>query len=177
MSTIEHPMGRLAEFGKAYAELRPSAVRVAFRVLGDAAAAEDVVQEAFMHLWQRPSAYDPRRGSLRTYMLMLVRSRAVDRWRSTAAHRAAAERTAGEARHLPGDAEDSIEHVLRRDSGRRAIAAVRTLPREQRRAVLLASMGLSASEIAEHEGLPLGTAKSRIRLGLEKARARLEDAA
>ena len=173
MATTEHPV----HFAAAYAELRPSAVRVANRVLNDVEAAEDVVQEAFMHLWQQPSAYDPRRGSLRTYMLMLVRSRAVDRWRSAAARQAATQRTANEARHLAAGGEDCVERVLRRDHGRRAIAVVRTLPDDQRRAVLLSSMGLSASEIAAHEGLPLGTAKSRIRLGLEKARARLEAAA
>jgi RNA polymerase sigma-70 factor (ECF subfamily) len=163
------------DFADAYAALRPSAVRVAARVLGDTEAAEDVVQEAFMHLWQQPSAYDPRRGSLRTYMLMLVRSRAVDRWRSAAARQAAAKRTATEARQMA--AEDCAEHVVRREHGRRAIAALQTLPSGQRRAVLLSSMGLSASEIAAHEGLPLGTAKSRLRLGLQKARASLEDAA
>lgn len=173
MAVTEHPL----DFAEAYAGLRPSAVRVANRVLNDSEAAEDVVQEAFMHLWQRPAAYDPSRGSLRTYMLMLVRSRAVDRWRSAAARQAATQRTATEARHLSADAEDCVERVLQREHGRRAIAAVRTLPHDQRRAVLLASMGLSASEIAAREGLPLGTAKSRIRLGLEKARARLEDAA
>src|SRR5829696_6799653 len=105
MAADEHPL----DFAEAYAELRPGAVRVANRVLNDAEAAEDVVQEAFMHLWQRPAAYDPRRGSLRTYMLMLVRSRAVDRWRSAAARRAATQRTESEARHFSADAEDCVE--------------------------------------------------------------------
>ena len=166
-----------ASFRHAYAELRPVALRVARAVLGDDAAAEDVVQDVFMQLWQRPSSYDPARGSLRTYVAMLTRSRAVDRWRSTAAHESALQRAGGELRLRPDAGESCVEPVIRRDRSRRVLAVLDTLPRDQRDAVLLSCVGLSASEIAGTVELPLGTAKSRVRLGLEKARARLDDAA
>ncbi len=166
-----------AGFRHAYNELRPIALRVARSVLGDEAAAEDVVQDVFMQLWQRPSSYDPARGSLRTYVAMLTRSRAVDRWRSSAAHESALQRAGSELRLFPDATESCAEPVIRRDRSRRVLAVLDTLPRDQRDAVLLSCVGLSASEIAGTVELPLGTAKSRVRLGLEKARARLEDAA
>ena len=146
-------------------------------MLADEQAAEDVVQDVFLRLWQRPSAYDPRRGTLRSYVSMLTRSRAVDRWRSSAAHDAALRRAGGEQHALPQVLEGSDEHVIRRDRRRLALQALETLPHEQRSAVLLSCAGLSASEIADHSQLPLGTAKSRVRLGLEKARASLDEAA
>ena len=77
----------VAGFDELYTDLRPTALRIARSVLADEQAAEDVVQEVFLHLWQQPSAYDPSRGSLRTYMGMLTRSRAVDHWRSRSARR------------------------------------------------------------------------------------------
>jgi RNA polymerase sigma-70 factor (ECF subfamily) len=166
-----------SRFALAYLELRPTALRVARAVLGDEAAAEDVVQDVFLHLWQRPTAYDPARGSLRTYVAMLARSRAVDRWRSSAAHESALQRAGTELRVLPQACESSAEPVIRRDRHRRVREALESLPSEQRDAVLLSSVGLSASDIAGQANLPLGTAKSRIRLGLDKARAHLEDAA
>ena len=164
-------------FRDTYLELRPTALRVATSVLGDEQAAEDVVQEVFLQLWQRPGAYDPARGSLRTYVAMITRSRAVDRWRATAAHDAALRRAGGELGLLPQASESCAEPVIRRERSRRALDALATLPSEQRSAVLLSCLGLSASEIAAGAKLPLGTAKSRVRLGLAKARSRLDDAA
>ena len=164
-------------FHSTYLELRPTALRVAISVLGDEQAAEDVVQEVFLQLWQRPDAYDPARGSLRTYVAMITRSRAVDRWRAKAAHEAAVRRAGGELRVLPQASESCVEPVIRRDRRRLALSALETLPADQRQAVLLSAIGLSASEIAASADLPLGTAKSRVRLGLAKARAQLDDAA
>src|SRR3954453_10841263 len=68
-------------FARAYSEHRAAALAAAQRVLHDRAAAEDVVQDVFAQLWRRP-AFDDRRGSLRSYITMLARSRAIDRWRS-----------------------------------------------------------------------------------------------
>lgn len=164
-------------FRSIYLEHRPAALRVATSVLGDEQAAEDVVQEVFLHLWRRPAAYDPARGSLRTYVAMITRSRAVDRWRATAAHDAALRRAGGELAVASQTSESSAEPVIRRDARRRALRALEAVPDEQRSAVLLSCFGLSASEIAAAAQLPLGTAKSRVRLGLEKARAQLDDAA
>ncbi len=86
---MEARLGGDIGFRDAYVQLQPLALRVAQSVLGDEPAAEDVVQDVFLQLWRRPAAYDPRRGTLRTFVLMLTRSRAVDRLRSTISRRAA----------------------------------------------------------------------------------------
>jgi RNA polymerase sigma-70 factor (ECF subfamily) len=164
-------------FRHAYHELRPLALSIARSILHDDEAAEDVVQDVFLQLWQRPGAYDAARGSLRTYVAMLTRSRSVDRWRSAAAHDAAVRRAWSQLERLPDAAESCADPVIRRERRAQALAALRTVPPEQRSAVMLTCIGLTATEIARTEDLPLGTAKSRVRLGIEKARARLEDAA
>ena len=86
------------QFNDAYRQLAPMALAAANRVLRDEAAAEDVVQDVFMQLWLRPATYDPARGSLASYVTMLSRSRAVDRWRTRSARESAVERSAEQAR-------------------------------------------------------------------------------
>jgi RNA polymerase sigma-70 factor (ECF subfamily) len=168
-----------AQFEAAYRELAPLAQRTAESVLGDRGAAEDVVQELFLQLWRKPRSFDPARGTLRAYVVMLARSRALDRWRSRAAGESARARLAGEVRVAARESEDAAEQVvLGRDSRRRLLSVVRELPAEQRDAVLLAfGRGLTAREIAAGQGLPLGTAKSRVRLGLARVREGLGEAA
>ena len=163
------------QFDDAYRRLAPQAIAAANRVLRDESAAEDVVQDVFMQLWLRPSSYDARRGPLGAYVTMMSRSRALDRWRSRSARDAAVERTKEEARVAGGGAEESAaERVMRRDRNRRLARAIKGLPAEQRDAVLLAyGRGMTASEIAEATAIPLGTAKSRLRLGLRKTRENL----
>jgi len=147
------------------------ALAAAKRVLRDEAAAEDVVQDVFMQLWLRPATYDPARGSLTSYVTMLARSRAVDRWRTRSARESAVERSADEARAQPADNESAVEPVIRRERSVKLLDALEELPTDQRDAVLLAyGRGLTAQEIARATGIPLGTAKSRVRLGLRKAR-------
>jgi RNA polymerase sigma-70 factor, ECF subfamily len=165
------------QFERAYREHRAAMFAAAQRVLRDAAAAEDVVQDVFMGLWRNPDSYDPRRSRLSTYLTLLARSRALDRWRSRSVREAAVERSAEEERSLRSSGESAAEPVLRRDSSRQLLRAVDTLPRDQREAVLLAfGRGLTASEISQAAKVPLGTAKSRVRLGLRKTRSALEAA-
>jgi RNA polymerase sigma-70 factor, ECF subfamily len=159
-----------AQFEAAYRRLAPLARRVADGVLRDAAAAEDVVQDVFMALWRNPSAYDPARGTLQTYVALLAQSRSLDRRRSRSAQAAAYERLAHEPAPAP-NGDPLVDAALRRERERHVLLAVGELPADQRDAVLAFGHGLSASEIASRERLPLGTAKSRIRLGLAKARA------
>jgi RNA polymerase sigma-70 factor (ECF subfamily) len=164
------------EFTDAYRRLVPVAIRAAERVLHDRAASEDVAQDVFIGLWERPGAYDPARGSLDGYVAMVARSRALDRWRSRQAFEAAAERLGCDvlraAATAAGDAAVWHERV------ELAIEALRAAPREQRQAVLLAyGAGYTAREVAAATRVPVGTAKSRIRLGLIHARAALETAA
>ncbi|MFL5780443.1 MAG: sigma-70 family RNA polymerase sigma factor [Thermoleophilaceae bacterium] len=167
------------QFNEAYRRHAPGAKAAAARVLHDEAAAEDVVQDVFMQLWLRPSAYDPGRGSLGAYVTMLARSRALDRWRTRSARDAALQRSVEEVR-VRGDemSEDAVEPVIRRDRTRRLASAIGELPSEQRSAMLLAyGRGMTAREIADATKIPLGTAKSRLRLGLQKARENLDIAA
>lgn len=167
------------QFDDAYRQLAPQAIAAANRVLRDEAAAEDVVQDVFMQLWLRPSSYDARRGPLSAYVTMMSRSRALDRWRSRSARAAAVERTKEEVRTAGVGADESAaEPVLRRDRNRQLAGAIKGLPAEQRDALLLAyGRGMSASEIAAASAIPLGTAKSRLRLGLRKTRENLAAAA
>lgn len=164
------------DFSEAYRRLNPIAVRAAQRVLRDQAAAEDVAQDVFTGLWERPGSYDPARGSLASYVAMVARSRALDRWRSRQAADAATERMTGEiSSAAPERAADEL--AIRRDRSRAALTALRTAPAEQCQAVLLAyGAGLSAREVAHATQVPVGTAKSRIRLGLIRARDALEAA-
>src|ERR687890_393613 len=82
----------LQQFNEAYRRLQPLALASANRVLRDEAAAEDVVQDVFVQLWLRPDMYDASRGSLSSYVSMLARSRALDRWRSRSAREGVTER-------------------------------------------------------------------------------------
>jgi RNA polymerase sigma-70 factor (ECF subfamily) len=148
-------------------------------VLHDDSAAEDVVQDVFTQLWLTPSVYDPSRGPLGAYVTMLARSRALDRWRSCVAAHAALQRSAEQVR-VSGRAlgESAADRVIRRDRSRELAGVIDELPPEQRAAMLLAyGRGLTALEIARATDIPLGTAKSRLRLGLRKARESLEVAA
>jgi RNA polymerase sigma-70 factor, ECF subfamily len=175
---MEGPLNRPGALEAAYREHAQRAFGAAMRVLRDPTAAEDVVQDVFISLWRNPSQFDARRGSLATYVSMLARSRALDRWRSRAAHDAALERE-GRAQEVRPRADAGADAPsLQRERSREVMAAVETLPETQREAVLLAFGGeLSAREVATVAGIPLGTAKSRIRLGLRKARESLEAAA
>jgi RNA polymerase sigma-70 factor (ECF subfamily) len=173
MTDLRDPL----QFNDAYRRLSPLALAAANRVLRDEAAAEDVVQDVFMHLWLRPSAFDPARGTLTSFITMLARSRALDRWRTRTARDSAVERSAAEVRGQSADHESAAEPVIRRESSLRLLGALEDLPSDQRDAVLLAyGRGLTAQEIARATNIPLGTAKSRVRLGLRKARERLQAA-
>jgi RNA polymerase sigma-70 factor (ECF subfamily) len=166
------------QFNETYRRLAPMALAAANRVLRDDAAAEDVVQDVFMQLWLRPGAFDPSRGTLTSYVTMLARSRAVDRWRTRTARESAVERSADERRVHDTSHESAAEPVIRRERSLKLLTALDELPSDQRDALLLAyGRGLTAQEIARATGIPLGTAKSRVRLGLRKARETLQAAA
>jgi RNA polymerase sigma-70 factor (ECF subfamily) len=159
-----------AEFGALYAQHARSVSRVAYRVLRDHALAEDVMQDVFIRLWQG-SGYDPARGSLASYLRMMAHSRALDLWRS-----ARSKERVEEHLHHAGAAERGAtpqpdEEALRGAVGETVRAAVRRLPADQREALALAYWGdLTANETAAARGVPLGTMKSRVRLGLIKLR-------
>ena len=141
----------------------------AYRILGDAAKAEDAAQDVFLRLWLHPDSFDERRGELGTYLALMARSRALDLARSDSAGARASERLAAAIEADPPQVERPDERVEARDRSARLRTAVGRLPTLQREAVALAFWGdLPAREIAKRTGVPLGTARSRLRLGLEK---------
>lgn len=144
---------------------------IAVRVIGDPRAAEDVSQDVFVGFWERPAAFDPRRGSLRTWLGTLTHRRAVDHVRREEARRRRAEREAGRAVAAP-DVEEMATALL---TAERVRAALDVLPEEQRRAVHLAYFGgKTYRQVAETLGIPEGTAKSRLRLALRRIADTLE---
>lgn len=144
---------------------------LAVRVIGDHRAAEDVSQDVFVSFWERPAAFDPARGSLRTWLGTLTHRRAVDHVRREEARRRRAEREASRAITAP-DVEEMATALL---TAERVRAALELLPEEQRRAVHLAYFGgKTYRQVAETLGIPEGTAKSRLRLALRRIAATLE---
>src|SRR4051794_20847839 len=157
---MTHPNLRDArQYNDAYRRLAPLALASANRVLRDEAAAEDVVQDVFVQLWMKPDSFNPSRGSLSSYVSMLARSRALDRWRSRSAREHAAERAEEQARAAEEPSESAFERAADRERSQWLLGVLGTLPPDQRDALLLAyGRGLTASEIARVKDLPLGTA-------------------
>jgi len=143
---------------------------VALRILGSAADAEDVIQEAWLQVWKSSATYDSRRGTVGAWLLTVTRSRALDRWRSTASRRRA-EDFAEVGSAPPPPAENphtaSEQNQLRARLG----AALASLAPEHRQVLELAYFGgLSQSEISQRLDRPLGTGKSWTRQGLMRLR-------
>ena len=162
-------------FSRVYADHAREVESIARRVLGDGAHAQDVAHDVFLRLWTNPGAYDPARGEIGAYLRLLARSRAIDAQRTRRAGECAGERFRHDVAadpHVAEFAPASAEmREVRRDLGR----ALRPLPDAQREAVVLAYWGdLPDSQVASRSGVPLGTAKSRIRLGLQRLRAAYE---
>jgi len=152
------------------------AYSLAYRIVGARVAAEDVTQEAFISIWRSGARYDRARGSVRSWMLSVVRNRAIDALRSRA----------GKAPRLTLDDEEILERreagertedeALRRETESEVRGALGSLPREQAKVIELAYFGgFSHSEIARMLGVPLGTVKGRMRLGLEKIRGEIAE--
>jgi RNA polymerase sigma-70 factor (ECF subfamily) len=160
-------------FGRAYDEHSRSVYSAAYRILGSSTQAQDVVQDVFLRIWRRPRTFDAGRGELGSYLRMMARSRALDLWREGQAAGRASDRLKVVLAHDGPRDDDRPSLQAERHEDRSTVReAVRRLPDAQREAVVMAYWGgLTADEIARHIEVPLGTAKSRIRLGLEKLRA------
>ena len=145
-----------------------TALAVAHRVLGDKNLAEDVIQEAFLAVWRQAETFKVERGNVRSWLLSIVRHRAIDvtRHRSFAKERISLDEIAFEPRYP--DVWQEVSRNLDREGIKKA---VETLPAEQREAITLAYFGgLTQQEISERTGAPLGTVKGRMRLGMQKLR-------
>src|SRR5260370_2850201 len=151
----------------AFERLAPSVYGGALRVLGNGSAAQDVVQDVFVELWSHPDRYDPAAGSLRTYMTVLARHRAVDVMRSEL------RRVARQEKHYrltPADPPAAAsDEAMAAETASVVRAAVQLLPDGQRQVPDLAYFkGLTCREGANAMGIPEGTAKSRLRLAMVK---------
>lgn len=148
---------------------------LALSITRDPGLAEDVSQEVFVRVWRAAGSFDPRRASVLTWLLTITRNAAIDAVRTV------------RPRPLPDEALERVvggtledrgpEHAAElSDETARAVARLRALPPEQCRAVVLALLGgCTAPEISEQEGIPLGTAKTRVRAGLRRLRAAMEE--
>lgn len=145
---------------------------LAHLIVSDHGVAEDVTQEVFLRLWKHAQSYDPRKGSVLVWTLAITRNLALDSVRlnrELPRNPFIAISIERVALNLPEDT------VTQDDDAERLRNALRKIPEEQRRAVLLAGLvGWTAKEIAEADDIPLGTAKTRIRDGLAKLRATLD---
>jgi RNA polymerase sigma-70 factor (ECF subfamily) len=140
----------------------------------DPALAEDVSQEVFLRAWRAADTFDPRRASALTWLLTITRNAAIDAIRvrrGTPIDHEALERLVHDAYRHP----DPAVPILHRVEAERAIRRLQALAPEQARAVVLAVIGgCTGAEVAEHEDIPLGTAKTRIRSGLRRLRELME---
>ena len=174
-NTDEGLMGRVAEgdvraFEAVYDRYHRQAYSLARHITGVTAGAEEATQDAFLSLWRGASSFDPQRGRLVTWLLALVRNRSIDwmrRGRSRALDHAFNE-GAAERIEAPERTEEQVLAIQEYD---RALRLVAELPQEQREVINLAYLaGYTQAEIAARVGIPVGTVKGRVRLGLLKLR-------
>jgi RNA polymerase sigma-70 factor, ECF subfamily len=152
-----------------------AAFSLAYRMVGNRVTAEDITQEAFLSIWRSRLRYDQARGSVRTWVLGIVHNRAIDQLRRGTVHERRRETLEGIEERFEARERTDVE-AARREEARGVHGALEQLPDEQRRTIELAYFGgFSHSQIAEMLGMPIGTVKGRMRLGLEKMRAQLAD--
>jgi RNA polymerase sigma-70 factor, ECF subfamily len=165
-----------AAFELVYDRHGGAAYSLAYRIVGDRGTAEDVTQEAFLSLWRSGAKYDRTRGSVRTWLLGVVRNRAIDALRRQATRAPIVDL---DLERLPDSrpaAELTDTEAVRREAAREVRGALEVLPAEQLKVIELAYFGgLTHSEIAEALGMPLGTVKGRMRLAMEKIRTTLAE--
>lgn len=149
-----------------------AALGLAFKVCGNRAIAEDIVQEAFLALWQKPDSFDARRGSAGSFLMGIVHHKAVDAVRREASVHRREENFAAEPQESSEDEVVEAAWVAMRKSKVRA--ALAELSDVQREALELAYLqGLTYSDVAARLNIPLGTAKTRMRDGMIRMRTLL----
>jgi RNA polymerase sigma factor (sigma-70 family) len=147
---------------------------LAWALVGDRGLAEDVAQETFLRVWRHGTGFDPRKGSVRSWLFRITRNLAIDALRMRRAEPMDPETLLA---HLALD-NDPADHITTLEDAERVRAAVRGLPTPQQRALVLAAyLGQTAEEISRIEQIPLGTAKTRIRAAMLRLRATLAEEA
>ena len=141
---------------------------LAYRVVGEAKEAEDVVQEAFLTLWRQARRLDAARGSLRSLLMTIVHRRAIDGVRRRSAR---PEVALDAAAPIVAQTRDPVEYASLAEERQVVRQTLARLPKDQRQAIELTYFGgLTVAEMAKREGIPVGTAKSRLRLALGRMR-------
>jgi len=161
--------GDAQAFATLYDRHARSAYSLAYRMMGEKQAAEDLLQDAFLKVWRSAEGYRAERGSVRTWILSIAHNRAIDQLRSMASRRRTQQKVEAEApRSQPSEA---FSETWRNSQGEQVREALGTLPAEQLKVLELAYFsGYTHLEISELLGVPLGTVKGRMRLGLKKIR-------
>jgi RNA polymerase sigma-70 factor (ECF subfamily) len=156
-----------------YDRFAPTLLALARRILDNHADAEEVLQEVFVQVWNRGERYDPARSSVSTWLVLIARSRAIDRLRSRKVvertHEAGAQAASGLSE--PYASPEAVENVFIQERHERVRREMAALPAEQRQVLEMAFyQGLTQTEIAAKAGLPLGTVKTRTLLAMKKLR-------
>jgi RNA polymerase sigma-70 factor (ECF subfamily) len=161
--------GDAEAFAVLYDRHSRAAYSLAYRMMGERQAAEDLAQDAFLKVWRSATSYRADRGSVRTWLLSIVHNRGIDQLRSLASRRRTQEKIeASTPKSQPSEASAESWRNSQREQVREALS---TLPKEQLKILELAYFsGYTHVEIAELLDVPLGTVKGRMRLGLKKIR-------
>ncbi|MFL4477524.1 ECF RNA polymerase sigma factor SigK [Paeniglutamicibacter sp. ORCA_105] len=161
--------GNESAFEELYDRLSPQVFGLVRRILKDQAQSEEVTQEVFVEAWQQASRYDSARGKAITWLLTLAHRRAVDRVRASQASKDRDLRQG--IKEFQASYDDVEETAIQHDESRRVIQALERLSETQRDAIQLAYFGgYTHIEVAELLRIPVGTAKTRIRDGMNKLR-------
>ena len=168
--------GDESAFSQFYDRIAPALFQLAFRILQDTALAEDVVQDAFLQIWDKADQYDPKLGRPFSWAISLTRNKAIDRLRAGARRARSAEEAGRDIQARQEDSLDPAFPSLFYESAQAVRAAMADLPPEQRHPIELAYFGgLTQTQIAASLQLPLGTVKARIRRGLLQLRDALKE--
>ena len=158
---VEIAQGDEAAMAQFYSRHAKRVYSVALRVLRDPSSAEDVLQDIFMQIWRKPETFNVTRGSLEGWLSVIARNRAIDVIRGRKPTELIDDLPLPSSQDLAAE----VEHSVTLERVKQLVA---TLPQEQRQALNLAFFqGLTHSEIAQKTGDPLGTVKTRIRIGLQ----------
>ena len=159
--------GDAGAFAGLYDRHSRSSYSLAYRMMGERQAAEDLVQEAFLGVWRAAGSYRAERGSVRTWILSIVHNRGIDQLRTMASRRRVYDRV--EATTSVVQPSEAFAETWRNSQREQVRESLRMLPAEQLKVLELAYYsGYTHTEIADLLDLPLGTVKGRMRLGLQK---------
>ena len=167
--------GDAAALAELYDRFSGMLLGLAQRILGNGAEAEEILQEALLQVWKQAGRYDRRRSSVSTWLVLITRSRAIDRLRSRRVKDRTLLAVQREKRRSHASPE-GVGAVFREERGRRLNEEMSRLPPEQRDVLEMAFFrGMTQSEIAAETGVPLGTVKTRSLLAMRKLRKALSE--